>query len=136
MNICYKNVNFSLASVTSADLIPPAQTIGNGDAYDVSQYKCPDGLTSFKLGNTPDMTGFMTGFYSCSCEDHCRWDRCRLDNPPTDCLSKIDAKWMRDLCRFDAHKHLPYCLSKVVAKWIWDPAKDYWIAQFVEGIYT
>ena len=51
--------------------------------------------------------------FTCACEDHCRWDVCRLVNPPTDCLNEVDAYWK------------------------WDFTKNYWVAQKkVEGIFT
>ena len=29
--------------------------------------------------------GTFDGISTCFCEDHCRWNLCRLDRPPSDC---------------------------------------------------
>ena len=36
-------------------------------------------------------------FSTCSCEDHCRWDMCRLKYPPEKCLFGTSSKWTWDL---------------------------------------
>ena len=30
---------------------------------------------------------------TCSCEDHCSWDLCRLETPPKSCLSGTNSNW-------------------------------------------
>ena len=47
---------------------------------------------------------------TCSCEEHCNWDSCRLTNPPKECLREIDSEWR------------------------WDYSKQYWVAQVIQGI--
>ena len=38
--------------------------------------------------------------YYCSCGQFCRWDICRLDNPPNECLAGTQSHWL-----WDVHKH-------------------------------
>ena len=47
---------------------------------------------------------------TCFCETHCSWKKCKLDQPPHNCLSDTNLKWKYD-------------------HW-----KKYWIT-VVEGIY-
>ena len=47
---------------------------------------------------------------TCSCEEHCHWDSCRLTDPPTDCLLEIHSKWH------------------------WDYIEEAWVAQVTIGI--
>ena len=46
---------------------------------------------------------------SCSCEDHCSWDMCRLVVPPMECLMEIYSEWQ------------------------WDYVKKAWVAQVIQG---
>ena len=49
-------------------------------------------------------------FYTCYCEDFCRWDMCRLKEPPKECLDGTGSNWF------------------------WDFQKWYWVAQTLTGI--
>ena len=46
---------------------------------------------------------------TCSCEEHCAWDLCRLVNPPNKCLRGTRSQWQ------------------------WDSFKNAWVAQVIEG---
>ena len=35
-------------------------------------------------------------FGTCSCEEHCNWDLCRLVDPPRDCLRNTNSIWQWD----------------------------------------
>ena len=48
-------------------------------------------------------------FSTCSCEDHCRWDVCRLSNPSKDCLLGTNSEWK------------------------WDTTKAAWVARNMNG---
>ena len=48
-------------------------------------------------------------FITCICEDHCRWDMCRLKKPPEDCLFYTSSKWT------------------------WNSRENAWIAQRTKG---
>ena len=43
---------------------------------------CPSGL------NELDKT--------CCCESKCCWHNCRMENPPTNCLTEVNAVWVND----------------------------------------
>ena len=61
------------------------------------------------IGNTR----YKSGLGSCSCEDHCGWDLCRLTLPPTKCIEGTYSEWQ------------------------WDDKKRAWIAQIKQGeIYS
>ena len=49
-------------------------------------------------------------FQTCSCENHCSWDLCRLHDPPGQCLAGTGSTWK------------------------WDILKSSWVAQVVQGI--
>lgn len=49
-------------------------------------------------------------FGTCSCEEHCNWDSCRLTDPPTDCLNGLNSEWK------------------------WDYIERAWVAQVIQGI--
>ena len=46
---------------------------------------------------------------TCSCEEHCNWDLCRLVAPPIDCLRGTNSMWQ------------------------WDDRKVAWVAQTVQN---
>ena len=46
---------------------------------------------------------------TCSCEEHCAWDLCRLAIPPDECLRGTGSQWQ------------------------WDTFKNAWIAQITQG---
>ena len=46
---------------------------------------------------------------TCSCEEHCAWDLCRLAIPPDECLCGSGSQWQ------------------------WDTFKNAWIAQITQG---
>ena len=48
--------------------------------------------------------GTLEGLTTCFCEDHCSWERCRLETPPYDCLPRTNTAW------------------------VWDSKKKYWVA--------
>ena len=48
-------------------------------------------------------------FSTCTCQDHCRWDICRLTDPPNECLFGTGGNW------------------------IWDFREKAWIAQVTGG---
>ena len=60
-------------------------------------------LSQFSIaGNIFDLS-------TCSCEEHCAWDLCRLVNPPNKCLRGTRSQWQ------------------------WDSFKNAWVAQVIEG---
>ena len=32
---------------------------------------------------------------TCFCEEHCSWEKCRLEEPPKDCLEKLGGVWVK-----------------------------------------
>ena len=46
---------------------------------------------------------------TCSCEEHCAWDLCRLTIPPGECLQGNKSQWE------------------------WDSVKNAWVAQEIQG---
>ena len=64
---------------------------------------CPKGTTGCNDFGCPD---------TCYCEDHCSWERCLLDIPPTECL----IPWNRT--------------------WMWNNRHMYWYAKFPGNILT
>ena len=60
----------------------------------------------------PMHTDKKTRVGTCSCEEHCSWDLCRLKEPPDDCL-------------FEAR-----------SEWTWDYKKNAWVAQLIKGANT
>ena len=60
-------------------------------------------------GCPPGAFGYSYNTRVCYCEPHCRWDMCRLYDPPNDCLIETGSKW------------------------IWDKKSNYWVAQLLEG---
>ena len=54
--------------------------------------------------------GHREKFGVCSCEPHCSWDLCRLDERPIDCLYGTGSEWR------------------------WDDAQNAWVAQVEKGI--
>ena len=57
----------------------------------------------------PKNTVFREGLGTCSCEDHCGWDVCRLVKAPNECISETFGEWQ------------------------WDRIKNGWVAQVVLG---
>ena len=48
---------------------------------------------------------------TCSCEEHCAWNLCRLTVPPHDCILETNSEWQ------------------------WDTSKNAWVAQIIQGKY-
>ena len=59
----------------------------------------------------PENTEYKGALGSCSCEDHCGWDVCRLESPPDECILGSFSEWQ------------------------WDTTKHGWVAQVVLGSY-
>ena len=57
----------------------------------------------------PKNSIYKEGLGSCSCEDHCGWDVCRLVKAPDECIQQIFSEWQ------------------------WDTIKHGWVAQVVLG---
>ena len=57
----------------------------------------------------PSNSRYKDGLGTCSCEDHCGWDVCRLVKAPDDCL------------------------LGTLSEWHWDTMKNGWVAQVVLG---
>ena len=57
----------------------------------------------------PSKTYYKDGLGSCSCENHCGWDLCRLVVAPTECITGTHSKWE------------------------WDDMKRAWVAQIQPG---
>ena len=55
---------------------------------------------------------FKDGLGTCSCEDHCGWDVCRLIKAPIECISGSSSEWQ------------------------WDSVKNGWVAQVILGNVT
>ena len=64
-----------------------------------SAYECPRN-TKYKA---------FLGLGSCSCEDHCGWDGCRLVKAPGECIKGTNSEWR------------------------WDTEKAAWVAQITQG---
>ena len=79
------------------------QLIANGYSVNVElipriiQERCPKG------------SHYKEELDTCSCEEHCNWDSCRLTDPPKDCLLEIGSKWH------------------------WDYIEEAWVAQVMQG---
>ena len=57
----------------------------------------------------PKNTHYKEGFGTCSCEEHCGWDVCRLVKAPEECILDTFSEWQ------------------------WDAMKNGWIAQVTLG---
>lgn len=57
----------------------------------------------------PKNSHYKKSHDTCSCEDHCGWDICRLVNPPDECVEEVFSEWK------------------------WDIVKNGWVAQVVIG---
>ena len=57
----------------------------------------------------PKDTIYKAGVGSCSCEDHCGWDVCRLIDAPLECIIGTNSEWQ------------------------WDYVKSAWVAQISQG---
>ena len=64
--------------------------------------RCPDRAKG--QGYTSNDPG-----WTCVCEDHCKWDKCYLKDPPESCLVGAGGIWR------------------------WDPRKNYWVATVYKG---
>ena len=64
-----------------------------------------------KTDACPRNTKYKDGLGSCSCEDHCGWDVCRLVVAPMECL------------------------VGTFSKWHWDHVKNAWVAQVTQDPY-
>ena len=62
-----------------------------------------------KENECPRNTQYKKGLGTCSCEDHCGWDLCRL----------VVAPWA--------------CIEATHSKWWWDNTKAGWVAQVTQG---
>lgn len=61
-------------------------------------------------GHCPKGSNYKEKLGTCSCDEHCTWDSCRLTIAPNDCLVDINSKW------------------------VWDPLEGAWVAQVIPGI--
>ena len=57
----------------------------------------------------PKNTQYKHGLGTCSCEDHCGWDLCRLTVAPIECLVGTNSVWK------------------------WDNVRNAWVAQITQG---
>ena len=89
-------------------MIPAAQRLSSdpdrADFYP-SDYSCPGGTKPFSMGTYNQDYRFVT----CHCEDHCSWYKCRLEQPPMDCLDVENSSWK------------------------WNAKRKYWVAQIKPG---
>ena len=67
-------------------------------------YECPN--------DKQRQLNYDTNTFSCSCEPHCSWDKCRLFQAPKKCLDGTRSVWL------------------------WDNQRKYWVAQEVKGEVT
>ena len=97
-----------LDSAPKINMVPKAKMLSNsGRQYYVpSDYSCPNGAKKYQL-NPSDNTydPLIEVFVTCHCEDHCSWNKCRLENPPSNCLDGVNSSWQ------------------------WDEKRKYWVAQ-------
>ena len=85
-----------------AEYLPADELIPRPDGK-----KCPTN-TQYKK-NEKEHAGNIFDLSTCSCEEHCAWDLCRLANPPKKCLRGTRSQWQ------------------------WDSFKNAWVAQVNEG---
>ena len=100
-------------STPQLELIPAAHRLSLDppdpqDGFISSDYSCPEGTKSFSMGYFGGMNANKV-FVTCHCEDHCSWYKCRLDQPPLDCLEEESSSWK------------------------WDEQRHYWVAQMNQG---
>ena len=57
----------------------------------------------------PGNTKYKGGIGTCSCEDHCGWELCRLAVAPRECIAGTHSEWQ------------------------WDHEKNAWVAQVITG---
>lgn len=57
----------------------------------------------------PNNNPYKSDLETCSCEDHCAWDRCRLADAPAECIEGIHSEWK------------------------WDYVRNVWVAQVIQG---
>ena len=62
------------------------------------------------INNCPSYSSYRSKLGVCSCEPHCSWDLCRLEEGPLDCLNGTKSKWR------------------------WNNEKNAWVAQMNKGI--
>ena len=99
-------VYFFSESVSKADLIPYLNGNyghGNIDTNHCPGMPWPQGMFRLYMPNN------KLWHWMCYCEAHCRWDKCRLHEPPDECLIGTDSRWE------------------------WDSQKKYWVAQLLQG---
>ena len=65
-----------------------------------------------KTNGCPKNTQYKNGLGSCSCEDHCGWDICRLVVAPRGCIEGTYSEWQ------------------------WDHMKHAWVAQVTLGNFV
>ena len=89
-------------------MIPSAREKTESKSYPFksSDYLCPNKAKAFQL-NPMDygMESEDERFVTCHCEDHCSWYKCKLDNPPMNCIEGENSFWQ------------------------WDEKRNYWVAQ-------
>ena len=90
----YPTSNTFSEPISDSSLVPGWSVFGS------SYGKCRNGL----------IYNYYYQDYTCFCEYHCSWDKCRLEDPPNECLFGTQSKWF------------------------WDSNKNFWIAQILEGI--
>ena len=92
--------------------LPPTQPTEIGEGCDFS-LSCPESTVGYFEEVECASQNFKSRIYpTCFCEDHCSFEKCRLDEPPYDCLR-----------------------GKLV-EWIKNPEKHFWIAQNIEGTFV
>ena len=84
--------------------LPKRMISVHGDSVDV------DLIPRATQGHCPKGSYYMEQFGTCSCDEHCNWDSCRLTVPPKECLLDIKSKWD------------------------WDYLVGAWAAQVIQGI--
>lgn len=62
-----------------------------------------------EVNECPRNTQYKDGIRTCSCEDHCGWDLCRLVKAPDDCIVGTHSEWQ------------------------WDHVQTAWVAQVIPG---
>ena len=90
-----------LDSTPQLELIPAAHRLSldpqdPDDGFISSDYSCPEGTKSFSMGAFGASMDASEFFVTCHCEDHCSWYKCRLNQPPLDCLEKERSSWKWD----------------------------------------
>ena len=71
---------------------------------DLEDSECPNGTIGYPSGTFYEPT--------CYCEEYCRWDICRLQEPPQ------------------------HCLDAVKSSWVWDSKNRFWVGQMQQNRCT